>query len=50
MHGAAILVEVEELLGGWDSIRASETRVKKAVAANELTPACATPARHSCAR
>jgi hypothetical protein len=38
MHGAAILVEVEELLGGWDSIRAQEERVKDAVAANASTP------------
>lgn len=38
MHGAAILVEVEELLGGWDEIRAQEARVRDAVAANAATP------------
>jgi hypothetical protein len=38
MHGAAILVEVEELLGGWDAIRARERRVIDAVAANAATP------------
>jgi tetratricopeptide (TPR) repeat protein len=38
MHGAAILVEVEELLGGWEDIRARETRVIEAVTANAATP------------
>jgi hypothetical protein len=38
MHGAAILVEVEELLGGWESIRGQEDRVRDAVAANAATP------------
>jgi AAA ATPase domain len=38
MHGAAILVEVEELLGGWEAIRAQEAQVMDAVAANAATP------------
>ena len=38
MHGAAILVEVEELLGGWEAIRAREALVMDAVAANAATP------------
>jgi DNA-binding SARP family transcriptional activator len=38
MHAAAILVEVEELLGCWDSIRTQEARVRDAVAANAETP------------
>ena len=38
MHGVAILVEVEELLGGWERIHAWEARVTDAVAANTGTP------------
>jgi hypothetical protein len=38
MHGVAIVVEVEELLGGWEAIGAAETRVSDAVAANAATP------------
>jgi hypothetical protein len=38
MHGAAILLEVEELLGGWEAIRAREALVIDAVAANAATP------------
>jgi DNA-binding SARP family transcriptional activator len=38
MHGVAILVEVEELLGGWEAIHAQQARVKDAVAANAATP------------
>jgi hypothetical protein len=38
MHGVAILVELDELLGGWDAIRANEQRVRDAVAANAATP------------
>jgi hypothetical protein len=38
MHGVAIVVEVEELLGGWEAIRAREARVEDAVAANAATP------------
>ena len=38
MHGVAIALEVEELLGGWEAIRARETRVTDAVAANAATP------------
>ncbi|MBV9415981.1 MAG: hypothetical protein JO363_13450 [Solirubrobacterales bacterium] len=38
MHGVAIVVEVEELLGGWEAIRARQARVKDAVAANAATP------------
>ncbi len=37
MRGAAILVEVEELLGGWEAIRAREALVMDAVAANAAT-------------
>ena len=38
VHGVAVLVEVEELLGGWSTIRALEERVRAAVAANDKTP------------
>jgi DNA-binding SARP family transcriptional activator len=38
LHGAAILVEVEELLGDWRSIRDLEERVQASVAANAGTP------------
>jgi hypothetical protein len=38
MHGVAILVEVEELLGGWQVIRAGEARIADAVDANAATP------------
>jgi tetratricopeptide (TPR) repeat protein len=38
MHGVAILVEVDELLEGWEAIRVREARVKHAVAANAATP------------
>jgi hypothetical protein len=38
VHGVSVLVEVEELLGGWAAIRAIEPRVRDAVAANETTP------------
>jgi tetratricopeptide (TPR) repeat protein len=44
VHGVAVLVEVEELLAGWDAIRALEERVREAVAANEKTP-CSRNAR-----
>jgi hypothetical protein len=38
LHGAAILIEVEELLGDWRAVRALEDRVRAAVAANAGTP------------
>ena len=38
LHGTAILVEVEELLGDWQSIRGLEERVRETVAANAGTP------------
>jgi hypothetical protein len=38
LHGAAILVEVEELLGDWPAIRQLEERVRETVAANAGTP------------
>jgi hypothetical protein len=38
LHGAAILVEVDELLGDWAAIRAQEERVRDAVAANASSP------------
>lgn len=44
VHGVAVLVEVEELLGGWATIQALEERVRDAVAANEKTP-CSRNAR-----
>jgi hypothetical protein len=44
VHGVAVLVEVEELLGGWAAIRALEERVREAVAANAKTP-CSRNAR-----
>jgi DNA-binding SARP family transcriptional activator len=44
VHGVAVLVEVEELLGGWPAIRALEDRVRETVAANGKTP-CSRNAR-----
>jgi DNA-binding SARP family transcriptional activator len=44
VHGVSVLVEVEELLGGWPAIQALEDRVREAVAANEKTP-CSRNAR-----
>jgi hypothetical protein len=38
LHGAAILVEVEELLGNWGAIRGLEDRVRATVAANTGNP------------
>jgi DNA-binding SARP family transcriptional activator len=38
LHGSAILVEVEELLGAWDRIRALTPRTEEAVADNAATP------------
>jgi DNA-binding SARP family transcriptional activator len=38
VHGVSVLVEVEELLGGWGAIQALEERVRAAVSANERTP------------
>ena len=44
VHGVSVLVEVEELLGGWNAIQALEDRVRDAVAANAKTP-CSRNAR-----
>jgi hypothetical protein len=38
LHGVAILGEVEELLGSWESIRELAPRTEQAVAENEMTP------------
>jgi len=38
LHGVAILVEVEELLGAWERIRELAQRTVEAVAANAATP------------
>lgn len=38
VHGVAVRVEVEELLGGWAAIRALEERVREVVSANQRTP------------
>ena len=38
VHGVSMLVEVEELLGGWDAIALLEGRVRELVAANADTP------------
>ena len=38
LHGVALLVEVEELAGEWEAIRALEPEVERAVAANLATP------------
>jgi DNA-binding SARP family transcriptional activator len=38
LHGVAILGEVEELLGSWESIRELAPRTERAVAENEMTP------------
>jgi hypothetical protein len=38
LHGVAILGEVEELLGSWESIRELAPRTEQAVAENETTP------------
>jgi hypothetical protein len=38
LHGVAIELEVEELLGRWDRVAASEERVEQAVAENLETP------------
>jgi hypothetical protein len=38
LHGTAILVEVDELLGDWQSIRDLKERARETVAANAGTP------------
>jgi hypothetical protein len=38
LHGIALLVEVEELAGEWEAVRALEPEVERAVAANLATP------------
>jgi class 3 adenylate cyclase len=43
VHGVSVLAEVEELLGGWDEIRALEPRVRGAVAQNLDTPCVRNP-------
>ena len=49
VHGVSMVVEVEELLGGWDAIVPLEGRIREAVAANEGTP-CTRNARSLLAR
>ena len=43
LHGVAFLLEVEELAGGWETIRNLTPRVKAAVAANVATPCVHNP-------
>jgi class 3 adenylate cyclase/tetratricopeptide (TPR) repeat protein len=43
VHGVSILVEVEELLGGWDEIGALEPRVRDAIGENLDTPCVRNP-------
>jgi hypothetical protein len=38
VHGVSMLVEVEELLGCWDTIASHEERIRRVVAANAGTP------------
>ena len=38
VHGVSMVVEVEELLGGWEAIVPLEQRVREAAAANASTP------------
>lgn len=38
VHGVAILLETEELLGEWDNVRALESRAEQVVADNVATP------------
>jgi len=43
VHGIGIIVEVEELLGGWDSIASLRDRIRKDIAANLGTPCVRNP-------
>jgi class 3 adenylate cyclase/tetratricopeptide (TPR) repeat protein len=38
MHGVAVLVEVESMLGGWEAIRKLQDRAEQAADANRATP------------
>ena len=38
IHGVAVLVEVEELAGGWEAIRALEPRAEETILSNVETP------------
>jgi hypothetical protein len=44
VHGIAVILELEELLGGWGTIRSLRARTEADVRANEATP-CARNAR-----
>lgn len=43
VHGVGIIVEVEELLGGWGSIASLRERIRKDIAANLGTPCVRNP-------
>ena len=43
IHGVAVLVEVEELAGAWESIRALETRAQETILGNHETPCARSP-------
>jgi hypothetical protein len=43
IHGIAVLVEVEELVGGWESIRALEARAEETILAGLDTPCVRSP-------
>jgi class 3 adenylate cyclase len=43
VHGVSTRVELEELLGGWDEIRALQARVREAIAENLDTPCVRNP-------
>ena len=43
IHGVAVLVEVEELAGGWESIRALESRAEETILGNLETPCARSP-------
>jgi hypothetical protein len=43
LHGVAIEIEVEELLGSWDRVRQLQDRAESAVAANLETPCVRNP-------
>ena len=43
IHGVAVLVEVEELAGAWESIQALETRAEETILGNLETPCARSP-------
>ena len=43
IHGVAVRVEVEELLGGWEAIRALEPRAEETILGNLETPCVRSP-------